>query len=274
MVCVAVWRNQNLRTACNYFIVSLAATDIIVPVFSLPLNFAFAITGYMLFPDWVCQGQAYILVTMTTLSVTTITQTAVHRYLKVVHPQRCPNKKTVLNTIIGTWVFMLLLPSFYFIQGFKALFYPKNLYCFIELKNVTTVVASIAIIGLLLNLVVIAFCYGKVLATVRKHKQNTRQSLQRNPGNRSRQSQEEEHITKVFLAVVIGFIFCWTPAYLMWMLYLYHIDLPTQFHLFSTISACISSCINPFIYGLLNKAFKAEFKKMLHFWNRNDINPF
>jgi len=36
LVCVAVWRNQHMRTVTNYFIVNLAVSDLMVIVICLP----------------------------------------------------------------------------------------------------------------------------------------------------------------------------------------------------------------------------------------------
>ncbi|KXJ22415.1 Somatostatin receptor type 4 [Exaiptasia diaphana] len=99
-----------------------------------------------------------------------------------------------------------------------------------------------------------------VLATVRKHKHNTKMTLQR---NQRRLSPEEGRVTGILVAVVLGFVFCWVPVYCVWMLNLYEITMPRRVHKFAALFAALSSCINPIIYGLLNRELRAEFKKIL-----------
>ena len=55
-VLLAVYRNSRLRTIPNYFIVSLAISDILLPLLCAPYSIAVAIVGYWPFNDSVCQN--------------------------------------------------------------------------------------------------------------------------------------------------------------------------------------------------------------------------
>jgi hypothetical protein len=265
LVCLAVWRNTSLRTSCNYFIVSLALTDITISILGSPLSLVVGITGRMVLPDWLCQAQAYVLVCFGILSLVTMTQTAIHRYLKVAHPTRCATKRTVLRIITLTWIVMLLFPSPYFATN-KAIFYPGELYCFMNIENMyKDLEIPGAIVSITFPFGIMTFCYGKVFSTVRKHKQRTKNTLQAftRYQRKNRLSQEETRITMVLVAVVVGFIVCWSPFFCIWMLTFYKVSLPRRVHILSSTFAGLSSCVNPFIYGVLNKGFKAEFKRIL-----------
>ena len=58
-VLLAVYRNSRLRTIPNYFIVSLAISDILLPLLCAPYSIAVAIVGYWPFNDSVCQSQGF-----------------------------------------------------------------------------------------------------------------------------------------------------------------------------------------------------------------------
>lgn len=269
-MCLAVFRNRALRTSCNYFIVSLAITDVAMSLLCLPLTVVISITGRMPFPDWICQAEAYMILCLGSVSLATMTQSAIYRYLKVVHPSRCFKTKTVLRVITLTWILLLLFPGPYFFFH-KATFYPGELYCFLRMENMPKVlVLSVTFVLSVVPLSIITFCYSMVFVKVRKHKQNTRKSLHASKSSRSqnRFSQEEARITRVLVAVVVAFVICWTPLFCVKLLSYYQVSLPRQVCMMSTAFAALSSCLNPFIYGFLNRDFKKEFKKMFIGWTR------
>lgn len=268
LVCLAVFRNRALRTSCNYLIVSLAITDVSMMLLCSPVILVVSITGRMIFPDWVCQAQAYMILCFGSISLANMTQSAIYRYLKVVHPSRCFKTKTVLLIIILTWILFLFFPSIYFVSQ-KAMFYPGENYCFIRMENKympKAVALSASFVFSVIPVSIITFCYCMVFAKVRKHKQNTRKTLRTSSTSRpknSRFSPEEARITMVLVAVVIGFVICWTPVFCVRLLSSYEVFLSRGVRLMSTFFAILSSCLNPFIYGVLNRDFKNEFKKML-----------
>jgi len=77
---------------------------------------------------------------------------------------------------------------------------------------------------------------------------------------------EEVNISKTLFAIVFDFVILWVPANI--------ILLPSYFLVdsfnFSRVVLFVgtrlvftSSCVNPFIYGFMNRAFSNEFKKCL-----------
>ena len=83
--------------------------------------------------------------------------------------------------------------------------------------------------------------------------------------NISWQSANVEHvkITKTLFVTVIGFASLWVPIHAINATSLFAPDLPRQLKYFVTFLVFTSSCVNPFIYGFMNRAFKNEFKKCL-----------
>ena len=58
-VLLAVYRNTQLRTISNYFIVALAISDILLPLICAPQSIADVILGRWPFNQDVCQAQGY-----------------------------------------------------------------------------------------------------------------------------------------------------------------------------------------------------------------------
>ena len=74
----------------------------------------------------------------------------------------------------------------------------------------------------------------------------------------------EIQTSRVLLAAVIAFIACWLPAEVANVLErVTELDVPSFWQSFSSLVASCSSWINPVIYGMMNRAMRKEFLKLL-----------
>ena len=65
---------------------------------------------------------------------------------------------------------------------------------------------------------------------------------------------------------------CWTPNQFYFFLSKFDVtQLDTPAHHVTVVLSMINSCVNPLIYGATNKKYRNEFKKILCFWKRNQI---
>lgn len=111
------------------------------------------------------------------------------------------------------------------------------------------------LIGIMyLPYIVIVFCYWNIYRVVRNHNANI-----------SWQSVNVEHvkITKTLLATVVCFAILYVPSHGIFVAFLSGGDPPRQLKLMATFLVFTSCCVNPFIYGFMNRAFRHEFKKIL-----------
>ena len=78
-------------------------------------------------------------------------------------------------------------------------------------------------------------------------------------------------VSKTLFATVVGFVSLWMPANC---IYLYSVlsPVPRELALFATMLVFSTSCVNPFIYGFMNRAFKKEFKKYLGMKKKRSID--
>ena len=87
-VCYAVYGNQRLRSLANMFVVALAASDILISVYCMPLSVAALIQGRWIFGTSVCRLQGFAMFTFSLASLNTMGVIAVSRYFCVVKPTR------------------------------------------------------------------------------------------------------------------------------------------------------------------------------------------
>ena len=117
---------------------------------------------------------------------------------------------------------------------------------------------------------IISFAYYKIFKNIKQHNQemnNTRQ------GAILRLNVEEVKITKALFAAVLGFIICWGPIAVIDLVDSYtkhQLAIPRQVFLLYIYLGFGSSSINPVIYGVMNRAFRSEFLRVLTFWRRHN----
>ena len=80
LVCIAAYRNPNLRSTTNLYIIALAVSDLLCATIEMPLTFTTLIIGRWDFGDTLCQIQGSVgvfanYVTSATLGLTALTVT-------------------------------------------------------------------------------------------------------------------------------------------------------------------------------------------------------
>ena len=87
-VCYAVYRNPRLRCPSNYYIISLALTDILQGSCFMPLSVAFLATGESSFGTGTCGFFANTKISLSKISTFTMDLMALNRYYKIVKPTK------------------------------------------------------------------------------------------------------------------------------------------------------------------------------------------
>ena len=92
---------------------------------------------------------------------------------------------------------------------------------------------------------------------------------QRNKASNHKLLSRENKATFLLVAMVAAFIICWTP-YVICSLVIKFTDynLPDKFMSAALLLTVGNTCVNPFIYGALNKNFRDAFKRII-FSHRN-----
>ncbi|XP_006009090.1 adenosine receptor A2b-like [Latimeria chalumnae] len=110
LVCWAVASNRRLRTATNYFIVSLAMSDIAVGVLVIP--FAITISVELTMDFHGCLFLACLVLALTQSSIFSLLAITVYRYLAISFPLRYPALVTgrrAKYTITILWILALVI---------------------------------------------------------------------------------------------------------------------------------------------------------------------
>ena len=269
---IAVIRNQNLRRAVpNMYIITLAVSDFLMSLLGIPFSVASLFVGKWPFNNFVCQFQGFWILLMCAVSLQTLAVTAVNRYFRVVRSrtlyQKFFNMKTTKVTIVILWIMAFFAPLPYVAAGHEFFFHTGKVFCAHDAESLSHGYgAYLVLVYVAIPLLIIITCYTRVFIAVRKH--NLKFQLRRNQQDRpteGRLSVEEVNITYMLLVVVIGFLTCWTPVMVIDMIDFINADwkLKRQVYVSYTCFGFASASLNPVIYGIMNRSFRAEYFRIL-----------
>ena len=174
-----------------------------------------------------------------------------------------------LHSVVA-WLIASTAPMPYIASGHVYVFHPGKMFCFHN--QVLSLSSSVIYVHVVVSLVILSFCYLQVFRGLRENSKRVK-NLRGVPANSSsRITKEDIRLTRTLFVTVLGYFLCWTPLLVIdfvdmarggwshdrWV-YIMYID-----------CGLLSSCINPFIYGAMNRIFRSEYKKLLRVRNRTE----
>lgn len=106
--CTVIARNKYMHTATNYYLFSLALSDLLLLVLGLPQDMFVLWQRYpYLFGDYFCFLRGLTSETSTNASILTITAFTVERYLAICHPLRAHTMSQLpraIKAIVLIWI--------------------------------------------------------------------------------------------------------------------------------------------------------------------------
>jgi len=245
-VCVAFCYYKRLRTVPNYFIVSLAVSDIMVAAFSMPLWLSVEVTGWEQLPAWVDFFVLYkywecIDILSCVSSIANLAAISLDRLFSIIAPLR---HRTRMTPIVA-----LIMIVFAWLYAFTV-----SLTSLIDYNDYTTITA---VLGFFFPLLIIVSSYLGIYIKyrIRSSKQGTLVG--------------DWNLERTLLIVIGLFVICWLPFFILTLTYRY--CLSCEFtkesieHLrgFVKWMHYLNSCCNPIVYGFCNINFKTAFWALL-----------
>ena len=274
-VLAVVLGNKHMRTPINLYLVNLAAADLII-CFTGPLLTPMSTYG-LGYGAALCRLLPSCMHVTVYMSTFTLTAIAVDRYWAVFYPFNAKNNSLTRTVLIVIFIDLLAIifttPYTWSLHLVPDLIDVGKSHCIARWPSGLKLVYPLFIIitQIVIPFVTIVICYTKIMTHLR----------QRAIGGRSEsmtthQMLEETtkiiRMNKMLISIAVIFGICWFPINLInlglnifselgenllcWkLLYL--------FFILTHVIAMSSTCYNPFpfLYGLLNPAFRAEFVK-------------
>ena len=178
LVCIATYRNPNLRSTFNLYTIAIAVSDLLCATVDMPLASATLIIGRWDFGDAVCQIQGFIDVFTFNVTPATLGLTAFNRYMKIVktnHYNKIFSTRKSKMWLICLWLtFALYLIIARFTNWLRIKFVQSYAVCAFDFPTSESLIVHYCItVGLLfiLPLFIGIFSYYKIYLKTHEHQQ-------------------------------------------------------------------------------------------------------
>ncbi|XP_055336518.1 neuropeptides capa receptor-like [Paramacrobiotus metropolitanus] len=286
LTCMVIVRNPYMHTTTNYYLFSLAVSDVLMLLFGLPLEiYSFWVQYPYAFPSFVCSGRAMISEMTTNASIMTISAFTVERYLAICHPistqtMTSLSRAKMMIGIIWLASLMSAIPYAFFVKVNHLVYpgtsdeIPESAWCSIN-QNAREETAALFIVYttvfFVVPIVLLTILYILIARALNKSERHplagvrTESSTSDTSRNRI---QSRKSIIRMLAAVCVAFVICWAPFHTQRLLW----SFVNEWNLLSksingflyVIAGCCyyTNCvINVIIYNLMSHRFREAFRE-------------
>ncbi|XP_030069279.1 neuromedin-U receptor 2 [Microcaecilia unicolor] len=290
LVCLVILKHRNMKTPTNYYLFSLAISDLLVLVFGMPLEVYEMWSNYpFLFGTVGCYFKTALFETVCFASILSVTTVSVERYVAIIYPFRAKlesTRKRALKILVTLWIFSILfsVPNTS-IHGIMLQYFPNG--TLVPDSATCTVVKPMWIYNCIIQVTsflfyllpmgVISVLYYLMGLKLRQDKSLETDEMSMNIQRPSRKS-----VTKMLFVLVMVFAICWAPFHVDRLFFSFVLDwtepLANVFNIIHVVSGVffyLSSAVNPLIYNLLSRRFRSAFLNVMPVhcksWNAKDL---
>ncbi|XP_043466176.1 neuropeptides capa receptor-like [Leptopilina heterotoma] len=281
ITCIVIKRNPTMQTATNYYLFSLAVSDLLLLVLGLPNEIYVFWQQY----PWalgvvLCKIRAFVSETSSYVSVLTIVAFSMERYVAVCHPLHLyamSGLKRPLRFILLAWMLALVCAiPFAVYTNVNYLHYP------IGSENISTDSAMCAmlrdnmpdfplyelscLIFFLLPMLLMVALYTQMGRTIQST--SLGHSLEGTIHGENRHAQSKKTIIQMLTAVVITFFICWAPFHAQRLIYVYDesgalTSVNDWLYPIAGVLYYFSTTVNPILYNVISTKYRVAFKETL-----------
>ena len=213
LVITTFLRTKNLRTSTNYYITSMAVSDLLYAFTKWPLysRSRFSLFGQSLYPAQ-CKFLNYLFPVSYSVSIASLVLITVDRFIAIVFPL----KMTVISGriralfIVLSWIIPLgaFFPLLYYTRNAE----PDEIYlCTADMSGLAGTIYLIVgfVIFYCVPLIVIINLNVRIMKSLRK----TNPVIQ-GDGHSNRRQKQNRKVMKILISIMVSFLVCWTLSYL------------------------------------------------------------
>ncbi|CAG4985862.1 unnamed protein product [Colias eurytheme] len=287
--CVVIARNRSMHTATNFYLFSLALSDLLLLICGLPIEL-YRLWDPISYPlgEPLCLSMGLISETSANATVLTITAFTVERYIAICRPfmsHTMSKSSRAVRYIMVIWVFALCTAVPQAMQFGIVTFNEKGRdisACTVKGHGVHEVfvissfvffVVPMSLITVLYVLIGVKLNTSRVLHPVKK---SSIESRDKNGSTRYRNGASQRRVIRMLVAVALSFFLCWAPFHVQRIIAIYgkNLEHPSDtFYLvyivltyLSGVLYFLSTAINPFLYNIMSNKFRNAFKMTLSVW--------
>lgn len=285
-VCMAVYRVRRLQKVSNYFLVSLAVSDILVVLLAIPFRIYFELNTEWQLGEHACRFWIFMDLLCNIASIVNLSIISVDRYIALSQSLRYLTILTVSRCrilIAAVWGFSFTLAAFslHTWSSDGKFIYTQSCK---DIDKLYYIVSTILGIIIPLIILIVLYCLVFKIALEQQVKimnnnyniprgcedaEQAERLRSRTPTSPRRFAIRELKATKTLMIVVGAFLVCWLPLFVLVVMqqfvphYISSLPPKTQEilgQLFLYTLPQFNSCLNPYIYTFHNSEFRAVFK--------------
>ncbi|KAJ8396767.1 hypothetical protein AAFF_G00013660 [Aldrovandia affinis] len=267
-------RQREAQNVTNLLIGNLAVSDVLVCMVCIPFTVTYTLMDHWVLGEPMCKITSFVQCLSVSVSSFSLVLIAVERYQLIVNPRGW--KPSVAHAYwgisciwLGSAVLSLPFLVFYHVtdepfRNISQSFYQDKVACLdgwpserarLSFNTCLLVAQYFAPLSFIL------VCYGRVLACLRRRGAGGR-------GDEVRLS-ENRRINTLLVSIVAAFAACWLPLNIFNLLFDWHHEalLSCQHNMLFALChlvAMASTCVNPVLYGFLNRNFQKDLRGMGH----------
>ncbi|XP_038264396.1 rhodopsin [Dermochelys coriacea] len=251
-------QHKKLRTPLNYILLNLAFANLFMVFGGFTTTMYTSMHGYFIFGKTGCNIEGFFATLGGEIALWSLVVLAIERYVVVCKPMsnfRFSETHAFMG-IIFTWV-MALACAAPPLLGWSR-YIPEGLQCSCGIDYYTlkpevhneSFVIYMFVVHFLTPLIIISFCYGRLVCTVKEAAAQQQES--------ATTQKAEREVTRMVIIMVIAFLICWVPyASVAFYIFTHQgFDFGPVFMTIPAFFAKSSAIYNPVIYIVMNKQFR------------------
>ncbi|KAM9391513.1 neuropeptide Y receptor Y8b [Pholidichthys leucotaenia] len=272
-----ITRHKEMHNVTNIFIANLSCSDILMCIICLPVTIIYTLMDRWILGETLCKLTPFIQCISVTVSIFSLVLIAMERYQLIVHPTGWkPMVAQSYMAVAVTWIVACLI-SVPFLSYNVLIFPLQNLSLPFPINDTVVCMemwpsvrerraytTSLLVFQYLLPLFLIMVCYLHVYLRLRRRKD----IVERGRSTTQKKNKGSARINAMLVSIVVAFAFSWLPLNVFNTVFDWnHEAIPNCGHdiifSFCHLTAMVSTCVNPVIYGFLNSNFQKQLKSTL-----------
>ncbi|XP_041848609.1 neuromedin-U receptor 1-like [Melanotaenia boesemani] len=286
LTCAVILRYKVMQTPTNYYLLSLAVSDMLVLLIGMPLELYEMQQNYpFLLGEGGCYFKIFLFEAVCFASILNVTALSVERYVAVMHPLKVKLMTTrahVKRVIFMLWGLSMLcavpntsLHGIVVLPPWFGRKFPRSAIChvvrptwmyslIILISMLAFFVLPMLIISILYFLIGLELHRERVITVVGTDRCFEPESVSKS--HKQKLSKRTVQVTKMLCVLVVVFGLCWAPFHVDRLIWSYidmssvqHLKIFENVHIVSGVCFYLSSAVNPILYNLMSTRFREMF---------------
>ena len=215
-------KTQNLRTSTNYYITSMAVSDLLLVVSNCTLHAKSRLSMFEhSMSSFVCILGFYLSSVSYSVSIESLTLITVDRFIATVFPMKVTMITGRIRAvcILLSWIVPLGLLYRYLQFARNAEEFELPYLCVTDMNRLTESVYFIVgfVILYFVPLIIITILNFRILKSLRR----TKPVIQGNSQSKTRRRERNQRVMKILISINVAFFICWSPSYVITAFFLY-----------------------------------------------------